>query len=258
MSNPAGDFVWYELMTTDADAAQAFYSSVIGWNIHYAEMPGMDYRLLFAGDAGVCGLMQINDEMKANNVQPGWRAFVAVEDPDATAAAATAAGGAMIVPPTDIPNVGRFAMIADPGGVPIFVLRADSPEPSRSYAPQSIGHCAWNELVSTQQDAAIEFFTGLFPWTLGEAMPIGPLGTYQMLNLGDNPICAVMSAGPEGAGPMWRYYFRVASLKAAVEAINTGGGKVLHGPQVVPGDDEILIGMDPQGAIFSLVAKQPG
>jgi predicted enzyme related to lactoylglutathione lyase len=122
---------------------------------------------------------------------------------------------------------------------------------------QLLGHCAWNELVSSAQDAAIDFFCELFGWERGDAIPIGSLGTYQMMAHNDKPVCAIMPAGPEGSGPMWRYYFRVAGLKPAIDAITAGGGQVLHGPQVVTGNDEILIGLDPQGAIFSLVAKQP-
>lgn len=256
MKNPPGDFIWYELMTTDADGAQTFYSSVIGWRINYAQHEGMDYQLFYAGESGIGGMMQLDEEMIANGTRPGWIAYVAVDDVDVTSAAATAAGGSVMVPPTEIPNVGRFAMLGDPGGVPIYVLSTINDEPSKSYAPQSDGHCAWNELVSSDQDAAIKFFTGLFDWQLGDAIPIGPLGTYQMLNLNDRPVSAIMQAGPDGSGPMWRHYFRVASLKDAIAAVEAGGGKVLHGPQPVPGDDEIIIGMDPQGAIFSLVAKK--
>jgi len=257
MSNAPGEFIWYELMTTDSDAAESFYSGVIGWDIKYSGMADADYRMLYAGEAGIGGLMQLDDNMIAGGARPSWTAYVAVEDVDATAAAVKAAGGAVIVPPTDIPNVGRFAMISDPQGISLYVMRSDSDQPSRSFEQQSVGHCAWNELVSSDQDAAISFLTGLFGWQPGQAMDIGALGTYQMLDLGGEPVSAVMQAGPDGSGPMWRHYFRVATLKESIAAIQAGGGKVLHGPQVVPGGDEILIGADPQGAIFSLVAKQP-
>jgi predicted enzyme related to lactoylglutathione lyase len=220
MSNPPGEFIWYELMTTDSDAAERFYASILGWNVRPSGMPGMDYRLLFAGDNGVGGLMQLGDDMLANGAQPGWKAFISVADPDATAAAVTAAGGSVLVPPTDIPNVGRFAMIQDPGGVSTFVLRSDSDQPSHSHDMQLLGHCAWNELVSSAQDAAIDFFCELFGWERGDAIPIGSLGTYQMMAHNDKPVCAIMRAGPEGSGPMWRYYFRVASLKTAMDAIS--------------------------------------
>src|SRR5215210_8558123 len=103
-------FVWYELMTTDADAAEAFYRDVIGWTTHDA---GMRYTILSAGEAGVGGIMTLPAEACAAGARPGWIGYIGVDDVDAYAARVEQAGGAIHKPAEDIPGVGRFAVVAD-------------------------------------------------------------------------------------------------------------------------------------------------
>jgi predicted enzyme related to lactoylglutathione lyase len=257
MAESIGGFIWYELMTTDADAASRFYTDVVGWQVAASGMPNMDYRELNTATGPVGGILQLDQKMLDGGAQPVWLGYVAVEDVEATTASVTDAGGRVLVPPTDIPDVGRFAMIADPQGIPIYVMHVVSGEPSQAFRPSTDGHCAWNELATPDQAGALRFYTSLFGWTLGETMPMGDLGDYQMIDLGESTIGAVMTAAPDGSPPMWRFYFRVPNLGDAVAKIETGGGTVLHGPQEVPGDDEIVIAMDPLGAMFALVATKP-
>ena len=114
--SPRGRFVWYELMTTDAKAAQGFYSKVVGWKAQDANQPNMDYTLLLSGEVPMAGLMALPKEACEAGAKPGWVGYVGVSDVDAYVGRVTKAGGAVHVPPTDIPNIGRFAMVADPQG----------------------------------------------------------------------------------------------------------------------------------------------
>lgn len=255
MSNPTGAFIWYELMTTDADAAQKFYSDVVGWRIADSGIPDMDYRVLNAGDAPVGGLMALSPEMLDGGARPVWLGYVMVDDVDAKIASVSEAGGRVMVPPSDIANVGRFAMISDPQGVPIYVMHDTSDRPSTAFQEGADGHCAWNELATSDQAAALEFYTSQLGWKLGETMSMGEMGDYQMIDVGGTTIGGVMTAA-DGSPSMWRYYFRVPDLKAAIDKTTSAGGQILHGPQEVPGDDEIVIAMDPLGAVFALVARR--
>ncbi len=256
MADPKGAFIWYELLTTDAAAAAAFYGDVVGWQVSDSGMPGMDYRILNAGEQSVGGLMALDENMLAGGARPAWLGYIAVDDVDRAVGELTEDGAAVHVPPTDIPDVGRFAMLNDPQGIVFYVMHATNNEPSHAFRQGAAGHCAWNELATPDPEAALGFYTRHFGWQRGETMPIGELGDYQMLDLGETTIGAVMQAA--GAPPMWRFYFRVPDLAAALERIQAAGGQLLHGPQPVPGDDEILIAADPQGAMFALVAKSGG
>src|SRR5262245_48248110 len=114
MAESKGRFVWYELMTTDTGAAKAFYGKVAGWKTQDMPMPGMTYTMLLAGETAMGGLMDLPEASRKMGVPPNWMGYVAVDDVDASAAQAKRLGGNVNVPPTDIPDVGRFAVISDP------------------------------------------------------------------------------------------------------------------------------------------------
>src|SRR4051812_27562742 len=103
MSTSNGTFVWYELMTTDADAAETFYRDVVGWTTHDAGMPGMRYTILSVGEAGVGGMLTLPADACAAGARPGWIGYVGV---DAYAARVEQAGGTVHRPAQDIPGIG--------------------------------------------------------------------------------------------------------------------------------------------------------
>src|SRR6478735_3448301 len=121
MSSAHGQFAWYELMTTDAAAAEAFYKSVVGWNARDASQPGMTYTSFLAGSTPVAGVMTLPEDARVAGARPGWLGYVVVDDVDACAVRVTDGGGQVHRPATDIPGIGRFAVVADPQGAE-FVL----------------------------------------------------------------------------------------------------------------------------------------
>jgi predicted enzyme related to lactoylglutathione lyase len=115
-----GAFSWCELMTTDADAAKAFYTKLFGWDTEEMSMPGMTYTVVKAGGKGIGGIMSIPKE--AQGMPPRWGAYVTVDDVDLTARTAEQLGAKLCMPPQDIPNVGRFCVIQDPQGAVICAI----------------------------------------------------------------------------------------------------------------------------------------
>ncbi|MEK6636748.1 MAG: VOC family protein [Pseudomonadota bacterium] len=258
MANAHGDFIWYELLTSDADAAADFYGKVIGWSFADSGQSGMDYRLFSSSAAPVGGLMAINSEMKAGGAQPAWLGYIGVDDVDVSAARIKAAGGAIHMEPKDIPDVGRFAMVADPQGVMFFIMKGASDEPSLSFASETPenGHCAWNELSTTDTAGAVDFYSGQFGWKQEGEMDMGPMGKYLFLHHGPGMIGAVMPKMPAMPVPAWTYYFRVPDIDTAVEAIKAHGGTILQEPTEIPGGDYSMNALDPQGAAFALVGAR--
>jgi uncharacterized protein len=261
-----GSFVWYELMTPDAAGAKAFYDAVLGWNIDAQPTPGpVEYRMIGRSDGGNAGgVLRLTDEMKQHGARPTWLGYVAVDDVDASVSSIEQAGGKVLMPANDIPDVGRIAMVADPQGAPIYVMKpippTDKPEgKSDVFSPDAVQRCAWNELSTSDAVAAIDFYTRQFGWEKGDAMPMGDKGDYRFINRHGQMIGAIF---PSAAGtnpdehPHWRYYFRVPSIAAAKSAAEQGGGTIVHGPMEVPGGDYIVIGTDPQGAQFALVGAK--
>jgi len=85
---------------------------------------------------------------------------------------------------------------------------------------------------------------------------MGPMGTYQLFATGAAPVGGMMTKTPATPAPSWLYYFNGAGIDAAAERVKHNGGRILHGPQQVPGGSWILQCMDPQGAMFAMVAPK--
>jgi predicted enzyme related to lactoylglutathione lyase len=255
-----GSHVWYELMTTEPDSAKAFYQAVVpGWSVSESIPGDQDYRMLGRSDGGFAGgMLGINDEMRQHGAKPIWMGYVGVHDVDETVRQVEAKGGKALMPAFDIPQ-GRIAMVADPQGNPIYVMKpvppAENPDAqSDVYDATAEQRVGWNELTTSDPAAARQFYGDLFGWTSDDFMPMGEFGEYRFFaNQGSTigAVCGVMPGGESG----WRYYIRVPSIAAAVDAVKANDGSVSMGPHEVPGGDTIIIGKDPQGATFALVGK---
>jgi predicted enzyme related to lactoylglutathione lyase len=253
--NPHGSYIWYELLTTDAEGAKAFYEAIVpGWRFGPPSAEHMGYREINAPDGHAGGAMELNEQMLHGGAKPLWLGYVGVEDVDKTVAQVEAKGGRVHLPAFDIPGVGRIAMVADPQGNPFYVMRGAIEEASGAFSTDAEGHVNWNELSTPDPAAARAFYGDLFGWTSDEFMPMGEFGEYRFFAHGGQTIGAVCGVMPGGSA-RWRYYIHVPSISAAVEAVKDGGGGITVGPHEIPGGDHIIIGNDPQGAEFALVGK---
>jgi hypothetical protein len=258
--NPPGDFIWYELMTTDGDAATRFYEAVVGWKIHEGSPEYKGYRMIGRDDGGNAGgILPLTDEMLQGGAKPIWLGYINVSDVDEKVSAIRQAGGTIHLPPTDIPNVGRIAMVSDPQGAPFYVMKpippADQPDAkSDVFSRSAVQRCGWNELLTTDEKAARQFYGQQFAWTSDNFMPMGDMGEYRFFDLQGEGIGAVFNT-PDGRS-RWRFYFRVPSIAAAKDAAEKAGGKIVMGPMQVPTGDWIIGGTDPQGAEFALVGGE--
>jgi uncharacterized protein len=254
MSDFRGRFLWYELLTTDPDHAKAFYTTVVGWGTD--RWPGMavPYTIWTRGGVPIGGLMELPAEAKAQGAPTHWLAYIGTPDVDKTVASAVKSGGRVWVAPRDIPAVGRFAVLADPGGA-MFAAYKPEADPGPETAP-TLADCSWNEIVAADPAPSWAFFSGLFGWEKkGEAHDMGPMGPYQEYGRpGDvRPLGGIFKKPAEIPGPPHlMLYFRVADVAKSAEVVLAQGGQVLHGPVEVPGGDFILMCLDPQGGAFAL------
>ena len=124
MPNPfetPGAFSWNELMTPDPEASKRFYGELFGWRMHDAGADMGHYNVvMLEGDRGIGGIMSMPPGTEG--MPPAWGVYITVDDPDATVARAQALGAQVLMPPTDIPRVGRFAWIRDPQGAAFAVM----------------------------------------------------------------------------------------------------------------------------------------
>lgn len=258
MANPTGMPIWYELLTSDVEGAKRFYGDIVGWTTTVFPSPGggMDYTILNVGETGVGGLAGLPDGAPTG---PGWFAYFHVADVDAKVAENEAAGGKTHMPATDLPGVGRIAMIADPQGI-VFYLMAPAPsmgdQQSTSFSANLPGRCSWNELVTTDQTTALPYYSALLGWTSKEAMPMGEMGDYTFLDCGETRIGAMMDRASPDQPLKWTFYFAIPDVDAAVDKVKAGGGTVIMGPMDVPGGQRIILAIDPQGASVGFVSGE--
>jgi predicted enzyme related to lactoylglutathione lyase len=247
-----GNFVWYELMTSDAQAAEDFYSNVVGWGAQDAGNPNMKYTLFTVDSKPVAGTMTIPEGCNTG-VESMWSGYVTVDDVDQYASRVKDAGGKVTAEPQDIPNVGRFAVVADPQGAPFTLFKPSMDERGDFPKPPTAGTIGWHELLASDWKGAFEFYSGLFGWTKGETMDMGPMGTYQIIERDGEMFGAMMNNPEPASSPVWRYYICVDDITSAESRLKDKGGQVLFGPVQVPGDQWILHASDPQGIFFALV-----
>ncbi len=257
MSEDHGRFIWYELMTPDVPAAKRFYSEVVGWTAEDMPSQGMTYAVFSADGAGVGGAMALLDEHMAQGIPPNWTAYVAVDDCDAATAKAKALGGSVMRAPADIPGIGRFAIIADPHGAVIAIMKP-APQPSqRPRAPRGTpGHGSWHELLAGDATTDIPFYQALFGWHETGRHEMGPMGVYHLFGNQDGQMGGMMTKPAQIPVACWNYYFEVDDINAAAERVKKAGGTVRMGPMEVPDGSFIVQAADPQGAVFSLVKSK--
>ena len=267
MSNPAGDFIWYELMTDEPESAAAFYRAVIGWTTDSepnVTANGTDYRMIHRSDGGAAGgMLTLSPDMLVQGAKPGWMGYLYHPDVDAAVASITAAGGAVHMGPMDMPPVGRVAMVSDPQGAPFYILNPTPPEgnpdaKSDVFDPAKPQHARWNELWSSDPDAAITLYSDVFGWSQEGEMDMGPMGKYRFIQNDGVGIGAVGVAQPDGPGTRWETIFGVDDIDRALAAVRDNGGTVKNEPQQVPGGEYAGYFADPSGASFGLVGPRKG
>jgi uncharacterized protein len=207
-----------------------------------------------SGTAPVSGLMMLSDEARQRGATPCWIGYVGVDDVDAATEQTKALGGAVQFPPTDIPNVSRFSVIADPQMAMLALVKWQHPGQEQPAEMGKPGRVGWHELLAADWERAFAFYAALFDWRKGDA-DTNTLGTYQLFSVGGHTIGGMFTKPPTAPVPFWLYYFDVPDIDVAAERVKAGGGELIEGPAAVPGG-WILRCMDPQGAMFALMGMR--
>jgi uncharacterized protein len=228
-----GTFVWHDLMTTDADAARAFYGELLGWRFTPLPMGPLTAWMIADASGGRLGTIMPEPTLPASH----WMPYVAVDDVDATCARVKALGGGVCVGAMEVVPLGRFAIAADPQGGWFSVLerRGGSHAPASS---RSNGFC-FDELVTSDGHAGATFYAALFGWTLrviGDGAAL-----YRRIVHGGGDIGGVR-AQSLFARPSWRPSIAVDDVDGTCARAAQLGGRVVS-PGVIA---------DPTGASFAL------
>jgi predicted enzyme related to lactoylglutathione lyase len=249
-------YVWHDLNTKNADAAKRFYGELFGWSFPKSEGP---YAHIQAGSEMIGGIRTMDANEKT---PPSWLGYVGVDDVAATVSKITESGGKVYMPTTTMPNVGTFAVVADPtGGVfaPWKSARAgEDKEPSGKPAYQTF---CWDELLTNDTAKAASFYGAVFGWGI-EKMDMGPAGTYTLFKrtgvkdeTGGDKSAAGMMQSPKDAPypPFWLAYVAVPDAAATVEKAKRLGGSVMVPPTPIPNIGTFAVLMDTEQAAIAIL-----
>lgn len=249
MSKDSGRFVWFELLSDAAAEAARFYTEVVPWTVEAMPMPGGDYSMIKAGDAGVGGFAPL----PAPGVSPHWVSYLAVEDVDAAVAAVKKAGGKVLMDAIDVPGVGRMQPVKDPAGGAFFVFRGEGDGDDEAATGPGTFH--WNELWTRDPAKTVTFYEKVFGFTHSEMEM--PEGTYFVLEHGGVPRAGVMAAPDPRAPVQWVPYVEVADTDAATKRATRGGATLLGELADVPDVGRIGLIRDPFGGTLGLIKPAP-
>ena len=250
-------FVWHDLSTDDVEGSKRFYGELFGWA--FEQSGNEPYHHVRAGDRMIGGLR------KKEAGEPGpacWMGYVLVESVPAAVERATAGGGRVYVPPTTMPDVGTFAVVADPSGGVVAPWRSARPEENEeAEAVPGIGAFCRDELLSTDPAAAATFYASVFGWATetqslgaqGEATVLTRPGVEDPRRGGPARAAGVMQAPPSVPHTFWLAYVRVADADATARRAEELGAHIAVPPRDLAGVGRFCTIADPQHAVLGFV-----
>lgn len=238
---------WVDLATSDVAAARSFYGQLFGWE--YEENPtgpdGGVYVMATKGGANAAGIMDLSPEMAAGGVPPMWSTYLAVDDLDATASKVEGAGGQVMMPPMDVMEAGRMALVVEPSGAVVGLWQAA--DHIGAEVVNEHGALIWNELLSPDVPAAAAFYDAVLG--MGTETVDMPMGPYTIFTADGEQVAGAMAPPMEGVPAHWAVYFAVDDCDAAVAKVQELGGACFAEPMDIPPGR--MAGLsDPQGAMF--------
>jgi len=249
MAQPSiqGRFVWQELVTEDPAAAVGFYGKVLGWRAQ-ASPHEASYTVFSTGSGPLAGATTLKAEARAQGTKPHWLIHIGADDIDATLATAVRLGAKVLLAATDLPQVGRYAVLSDPYGAAFALYKPIAPHADR---PAKAGEHIWLELGTSDLEGAFKFYQGVFGWQDLHRMDMGAMGTYLIFGKSDTQRGGIFKLAPGAPGPAWTSYIEVADVEKAIAAATKAGGRLVNGPHPVPGG-RIAQLLDPGGVAFAI------
>lgn len=236
-----GRFVWHDHISNDPDKARDFYSKLLGWKTEVF-MPGeMDYPAI-----SVDGETHGGFGPAQGGAPPHWLGHIAVEDVDETVTRAEAAGGSVLAPAMDIPEVGRMAVMRDPQGAVFSVFSSASED----WNPTG-GVFVWDELHTTDVEGAKAFYREVIGWSANDT-DMGGGVTYTIFESGGEQRGGCMMIRQPDMPPNWLTYIGVDDVDGKCKEAEDLGAQKMVDPMDIPGVGRFAGLIDPTGAAFAL------
>jgi hypothetical protein len=245
-----GKFVWFDHVSKDSRRAEAFYSELFGWKVRSVPMGEGTYEMILVGDTMIGGFGPQTADAPAH-----WSSAVSVDDVDVSTRTAAMLGGRVLLPPTDIPNVGRHAIVQDPTGAVLSLFRHNVGDPADvEDAPP--GTFFWNEHHTPDPKQVIPFYEQVVGYDV-RGVEMGPAGTYYIVSRGGVDRGGLTHHGTDGVPSHWLSYVRVTDPDATLARAEKLGGKQAWPCMDIPGVGRFGVIADPTGAVLAVMNPLP-
>jgi predicted enzyme related to lactoylglutathione lyase len=246
-----GEFVWQDLMTDDAEKSRKFYEQLFGWTFERTDRLGRPYFIARAGSAAVAGMAQV-ERRRPDEPIAQWISYLSVSNVDSVAARLTAAGGRVLVAPTDI-QASRAAIVVDPQGAPLGLVRL-GPNLNPPLGGPSALVCSflWRDCFAKDVELARTFYSNLVGLAATQQQRPDSLVQYILTRTGPGPVAGVVPIGGRPIKPNWLPYVRVNDPAAVAARAEQLGGRVIVRPSPEIRKGSVAVIVDPSGAAIAL------
>lgn len=248
-SFPSGAPCWVDLYTSDLERSHEFYGRLLGWTVDDPGPAYGGYVNYLSNGAPVAGCMRNDGQGGTDDV---WSVYLMTDDVQAVADATPANGGQVIVPPMDVLELGRMAVVADAGGASVGAWQPGSHRGFGVVAEP--GAPTWFEVRSRAYEQTLQFYRRVFGWDTRVVADTPELRS-ATFGAGDRQDVGITDAAtrlPDGAPSAWSVSFGVRDTDAAVAEVVSLGGAVLE-PAADGPSGRLARVSDPGGAVFELI-----
>jgi predicted enzyme related to lactoylglutathione lyase len=243
-----GKFIWFDLLTDDVPAVKAFYSELFGWEFEGRQEDVSSFATI-KKDGRPIGSVIYLERLDEKVSESQWLSYLSVPDVDRAVDHVRHHGGVILKKPRDLPNRGRIAIVRDPQGAVLALLRTNEGDPPDHAL--STGKWSWSELWTTDVTAAASFYETLVGYS-HEVIDLPEGGTYHVLMQDDRIRAGLVLIPWEEVRPNWLPYVLVSDVSSTVALAKALGGKVLIDPDPSIRDDSVAVIADPSGAVLAI------
>lgn len=238
-----GQIIWHDLITDDAETAKSFYGGLLGWR--FEQIGG--YTLVLNGSERIGGMVELRDEMKERR-SAGWITYFSMPEVDDTANWVESIGGEILKGPGDMINRGRYATVLDPLGAPLVLLRAEKGDPPKTEV--QVGDWLWNELWTTDVEAALDFYQDLGRYAAQKASSEDEEDYWILLDDEEHYLGGITVTPFDNLPSQWVPVVRVADILDIAKNVAALGGEVIINHDHPLSNGNVALIRDPTGGIF--------
>lgn len=245
-----GQFVWYDLITSNVEGAKKFYGGLFGWEFEGAGKDDTTYQIIKADGTPIGGIIYSEKAKEINGEQ--WLSYLSVPDVNRAVSITKKHGGRVLVEAFEFEARGRTAVVTDPQGALVVLFKSYGGDPPRQAPEEKLNHVwIWTELFTNDTEAAAVYYEEIADYST-EKYDSGVNVPYYVFMKAEKGYAGMLTIPWENVKPNWLPYIKVKDPEALVKKVEPLGGMVILAPGKDIRKGSVAIVADPTGAVIAL------